>query len=371
MRPGACPSPAASRVARGGSLVAEVGRAHRRVAADLLGGARWRSARRSRARRPCRTAPSTAATSCSTMTSDSGAPLVHDPAEDTEQVLGRLEVETREGLVEQEDPWLAGQGATDLDQAEEPQRERRHRRLGHPGQPEQLEQAVDLFGLFLRGWKEGAGVEHVPPQARAGTSVPGGPARGARARSGPRTARAAGTSGPGPGFARCRHDTFVTSSPSSMTGPRRAAAGRRAPRAGSTSRHRWVRPGRRCVARLYLEGHLGERGQAAEANGDPGGRQASGAPVGGVARPSRQRWRAVTRRAPRPWAPPRPVAPAAARPTSSVSGPAIRAARRRRTRTPAQLRLVLGQDPVGVLGRRDGTEPEEHRQAFGPVHVGR
>ena len=61
----------AGRTRAAGSAVAQVGGPHRRVVADLLRGSRRRCARRSRARTRCRESERTAATSCSTMMSES------------------------------------------------------------------------------------------------------------------------------------------------------------------------------------------------------------------------------------------------------------------------------------------------------------
>ena len=107
----------------------------------------------------------TAATSCSTMISDSCCSAWSTIWRKTdEEVLRRLDVEARQGLVEEEHARVAGQGPADLDQAADAEGQGGHGRLGHPGQPQQLEQPVDPLVLVLAGREERARIEHVAPE---------------------------------------------------------------------------------------------------------------------------------------------------------------------------------------------------------------
>ena len=194
--------------------------------------------------------------------------LVDDLPEDAEQVLRRLHVEPGQRLVEEEDLRVAGQGTPHLDQAE------RRRAAAPPPAPWPPGSAAAARGARRPARsppstaEAASGDRTCPARAGARDTRARWARPGARARSGPGTARAAGTSGPGPGSARARGETFVTSSPCSHTRP---ALGRSRP--DSTPRSVDLpaplgptRPAMR--ARLDLDGDVGERREPAEADGD-------------------------------------------------------------------------------------------------------
>ena len=231
---------------------------------------------------------STAATSCSTMTTDNGwLGLVDDLPEHREQVLRRLDVQPGQRLVEEEDLRVAGQGATDLDQAEDAERQCRHRRLGHPGELQQLEQAVDPLVLRLRRREQGAGVEHVPPRAARRHA---GPVRqhevlthrqaqeelGLLERAGQPPAR------PRPG----RGIGDVLTAQVHPAGVRPQQAGEHAEEGRLAGAVRADQAGD--LARLHLDGDVGEGGEPTETDGDARRPSSAGAvdvaaPVGRLA----------------------------------------------------------------------------------------
>ena len=165
-----------------------------------------------------------------------------------------------------------------------------------------------------------------------------------------------------PRLARDRGEACVTSSPSSIdpagVGPLQARE-----HAEQGGLPRAVRadeagdgPG------LDLDGHIGEGGEPAEADGDAGRLQAERrarrgapalAPSGTVA--------VVMTRAPRPWARPRPRRRRRQADVFEPAGHRLAATAAGASSAP-QAPAVLRQHAVGVLGRRDGTQAEEHRQ---------
>ena len=173
--------------------------------------------------------------------------LLDDAREDGEQILRCLHVESGEGLVQEEDVRIAGEGAAHFDEAEDPQRQRGHGGLGHPGQPAAARAVRPPVRFRPATAETGNGDRACRATVDGVPCGRGRPGPDAHARSDPGTARAAGTSGPDPEWrGRGRR-------PSSR--PRRAAtpapswvAGVRTERRGaSTCRHRSAPPARRCV----------------------------------------------------------------------------------------------------------------------------
>ena len=94
----------------------------------------------------CLAVLSTRGTSCST--SSIATPWsVCGAAERVHQRVRLVRVQSREGLVEQEDGRLLGEGAGDFDEAGRAERERVDSALAFGGDAQQLEQTVDAVSL--------------------------------------------------------------------------------------------------------------------------------------------------------------------------------------------------------------------------------
>jgi hypothetical protein len=171
--------------------------------------------------------------------------LIDDLPEDGQQVLRGLDVESRQGLVEEEHAGFAGQSPAHLDEAEDAEWQSRHRRLLHSGEPQQLQQLLHPLVLLRRKVGTTNGERACRPQSRCGATRALCASIQVLAHVSPRKSSGcwnvrANPSSPAPGR------TLVTSSPCRCTRP---PLGRRRPDRTARSvdfPHRSARPGPRC-----------------------------------------------------------------------------------------------------------------------------
>ena len=120
--------------ATNGLAVAEVGRPHRRIVPDLLGRADGDPLSEVEYEDDARQGEDRGDVVLDDHHGQRMLAVVHDLAEDREQVLRRFHVQPREWLVEEEHVRIAGERTSDLHQADDAERQRCHRRFAHPGE---------------------------------------------------------------------------------------------------------------------------------------------------------------------------------------------------------------------------------------------